>query len=1197
MSSFNVCNTPINHGLTLLEAGAGTGKTYSLVRVIARHLVENDLSIDQILTVTFTRAATAEIKGRLHELLSEISTSLKNPDLPADKTNDLVAHWRANESDEFLDNARIRISIALANFDSVAIFTIDGFFQRLIKEFAFEANQLFSVELDTDETKLIHTALRDYWRQHVYCMNQADLDTFQSYIKFDKAQSFITEALRNPHAKFDDAYQQSPSDHMAPYQALWKKFITKLNTQRATIIDFITNPPAGFKKAGYPFFKSGVPMSHIIDSMLANTSAPLINLGYLPKISFSNLQSDSSFNKGKSVDLSGHPLAELFKTIDELTETSPQHLQSAYLGDILRFVRTRLDQLKKERNVKSYSDVTNALADLLREDSATSESMKQSIKNKFHAGLIDEFQDTSPQQCTVFLNLFHHPDRYFHIIGDPKQSIYRFRGADVFSYIEAKNKADDEFSLLTNYRSTPRMIHAVNQLYQMSDDPFLVDEKITFAPALWQGQDQQEDQAVPPQGVPALHIHAISPALKNAEPIRQACYRSVARETAKLLGTPWSTIDPEKDGVIKPSDIAILVRSGKDGFAINDELTRLNIPVTVNTRTSLIESEETADVFTILTALLEPRKSDLLRMALLSASLGGGQLLAPNNDAEFDSITHQMADLHKRWHQLGLMPMMLDFVQQFNVRTRLLGLQQGQRRITNFMHVIELLDDKARTQKLTPTATVQWLEMAIQGSILDTESEVLELRIATDDAAVQIRTQHTSKGLEFPITFITSPCPSDLQYLPPQSSYHDPDSLDPMFAAIENKDGDIYEFRKKETFADASRLAYVALTRSKYICHFYLTPQSKGNPEDHAMFQMLGMPNEAALLALAENSHGCVVYDTIEPDIFELPNPPWSGKGSETNSAPALKHRDPALINITHSQRTTSFTGITRNAPEIIHDSDPDTPSETTTEPVRPTSTTAPTGATSPNFWEHLQAGASLGLVFHETLEEIDFQNTSGAENLIEEKLLKYSPWKEKPKPQQLHNIIGEIQSSLDQLVSHPLSASETDTITLDQISKRQRLTEPGFLLSGTRFSLQSLCQILTKDPPVTLPSDYLQQLQSAPPRSLDGFLTGFIDLIFEHNGRYHLLDWKTNRLRDYSPTSIAESMADHHYYLQYHLYTLALDRLLAHRLGDAYNPAQHLGSTYYVYLRGIDPTLPGRGIFTDQITPTRLNALRQAFQ
>ena len=1195
MSSFNVCTSPIEHGLTLLEAGAGTGKTYSLVRIIARHIVEQEIKIDQILTVTFTRAATAEIKSRLHDLLSEISVSLKNPDQEPGKVNDLVAHWRKEQTPEFLTQARTNISTALANFDSVAIFTIDGFFQRLLKEFAFEANTLFSVELDKDEPALIQTALRDYWRQHVYTLDAFALGVFQSQIKFEDTQRFITEALRTPDAQFDKAYDVNIQSQLDAYQNTWSDFITLLAKHKEAIEDFVRNPPAGIKKTVIPF-KSSTTDGFLseIEDMLSAPHLPRINLGKLGKIASSVLFEDSAFNKGKPNNLREHSLADIFIAIDTLAEAAPKGLKSAYLGGILRFTRKRLDQLKQEKNVQSYNDVTHTLADIFNTASPTNHSIRESIKQRFQAGLIDEFQDTSPQQCSVFLNLLHHDDRYFHIIGDPKQSIYRFRGADVFSYIQASQEANHLYELRTNYRSTPRMIHAVNEVFRSADDPFLVDKKITFSRAQWENQENQKDQkdqdkqgelflfptpTTPPKGAPSLHIHSLSSAIKTSPNIRKACNLSVCHEIIQLLGSPWSNIESEKEGLITPSDIAILVRTIKEGHQINDALSRLNIPVTLNTRSSLMESEETKQLFIILSSLLEPRKSDLLRTALLTPAMGSGSLIAVNNDTEFNRIIHDFAEMHTQWNQHGLMPMMLNFVQEFNVRNTLLTLSQGQRKLTNFMHLVELLDEKARKEKLTPSATAQWLEMAIQGTIRDTESETLELRIATDDAAIQVLTQHTSKGLEFPIVFAYSPCPSDLTYSTPSLSYHDPQTLALKFAAEENDDPEVTGQRKKEAYADSARLAYVSLTRAAYLCHFYISPLNDKKPEEHAVYQMLDLPNETGLIDLASQSSGCIVYDSIEPDIFDQPALTWkksTSNPSQQTENQTLVNRDPQNIHITRNQRTTSFTGITRNAPDVVHDSD----SEVATSP-----TVDETG-----FWTQLQAGASLGLVFHETLEEIDFQQTTGFAALIEEKLKKYSPWREQPKPSALTSMSEEIEISLQELLKHPLS----ENITLNQVALSKRLTEPAFLLSGNHFSLSSLSKILVKDPPENLPAHYIDQLKTLPPSQLEGFLTGFIDLIFEHDGRFHLLDWKTNRLPSYTPDALAESMAEHHYYLQYHLYGLALDRFLAQRLGSDYDPEKHLGQVFYVFLRGIDPATPGSGIFKDQLTTSRLESMRQ---
>ena len=245
ITQFNPVSSPIEHGLTLLEAGAGTGKTYSLVRIIVRELVEKELDPSEIVTVTFTRAATAEIKSRLHDLLSEVLRELK---LPADEMNNDIAKAWISQGEEWVENAKRRLSIALSAFDSIPIFTIDGFFQRLLKEYAFESNVLFSIELEPDDSPLIHTALQDYWRQHVYNLKGDALALFQQSVDFNKAKKFLSEALRSSEVTLDHAYSESADALNADYAKAWHSFVAVLQQHEDTLRDFIDNPTTGIKK-------------------------------------------------------------------------------------------------------------------------------------------------------------------------------------------------------------------------------------------------------------------------------------------------------------------------------------------------------------------------------------------------------------------------------------------------------------------------------------------------------------------------------------------------------------------------------------------------------------------------------------------------------------------------------------------------------------------------------------------------------------------------------------------------------------------------------------------------------------------------------------------------------------------------------------------------------------------------------------
>ena len=437
---FDPIRSPIEPGLTLLEAGAGTGKTYSLVRIIARELVEEEIPVDRILTVTFTRAATAEIKARLHALLTEVLAHLKEP--PEEKPNDLAAHWTAR-GEEFANAARTRISVALAAFDSAPIFTIDGFFQRLMREYAFESQVPFSVELETDEAALVDTALRDYWRQHVYPLTGADLEMFGRSVKLAQAQDFIGEALRNADAELAPEYSRSPGEQIETFAGRWRGFVALLGQRREALREFVDSPPDGILKSSTPFKKGTAEKFWTeVDRFLEQPDKLPKSPGRLVYIAGSRLFAEKAFKKGQYVDLRGHGLADLFEAVDGIVEAFPAHLASAYLGEIYRYVGGRLEQLKAERRVQTYNGVTAHLAGLFDSGSAQAEAIKRALKRRYGAVLIDEFQDTSPQQCSVFLNLFRDRDQFFHIIGDPKQSIYRFRGADVFSYIRASEKAD-----------------------------------------------------------------------------------------------------------------------------------------------------------------------------------------------------------------------------------------------------------------------------------------------------------------------------------------------------------------------------------------------------------------------------------------------------------------------------------------------------------------------------------------------------------------------------------------------------------------------------------------------------------------------------------------------------------------------------------------------------------------------------------
>ena len=522
--------------------------------------------------------------------------------------------------------------------------------------------------------------------------------------------------------------------------------------------------------------------------------------------------------------------------------------------------------------------------------------------------------------------------------------------------------------------------------------------------------------------------------------------------------------------------------------------------------------------------------------------------------------------------------MMLDLIQYYQLRPYLLNLSQGLRRVTNILHLTEVLDKKARDENLSPESITRWLSLAQQGEIGDTESGTLELRIATDAEAVTVLTQHRSKGLQFPITFVLPPCKKNLKHpFTPDLTYHDPLTNEAIVAAYEDKGSTSFDLRIRETCADRARLAYVALTRSESLCHFYYVAEDPKCPEQHAVYQMLGCPDKDTLENLPAVSNDCIAYHFLTSEQLAKPIPPYEAT-AQVSTAP-LDTRKLTDTNLTRSLSTTSFSAISHHT----HDAFSHIAENTVTKlPLQ-----EDTG-----LWKDLKAGASLGSTFHEILEEIDFTVKPAPLDLIITKLEKYSPWWQRPEEKAITAIAYSIQESVNTLLDHSIDG----TIKLSSISLQQRMTEPEFLLRGEHFCLSILANILQHNPPPHLPEHYLTSLQGLSTQQLSGYLTGFVDLIFEHDGKFHILDWKTNRIPSNDQAGLSAVMAEHHYYLQYHLYALALDRYLANRLKEHYDPEQHLGNIYYIFLRGVDPDLPQSGVFFDQFSRARLTSLQSAY-
>jgi len=1147
MSSFHPIQTPIQSGLTLLEAGAGTGKTYCLVRLVARQIVEQAIPIQAILTVTFTKAATAEIQTRLQALLHQLFRELREP--TAENRLDLTTEW-LSRGEDFLKLALDRLHIALCNFDRANIYTIDSFFQRLTRDFSLDCRTLSSVEIEPQSAPLIQMALRDYWRQHVYPMTADEYADFS--ISFHTAESFLQQRFQTPNAQLDPAY----TTHLEQYQIPWDAFLSELLLRHTELTEFLANQTGCFHGGKPPFNRTKDKLLGYIQEILADPDQLNLQPDLLHLLSVHHLSLPSLLKKGASFSIEEHPLLPLFHKVTPLLSIPSQWKQCLQLGNIEAYVQQRLPQIKAEMQVQTYDDITNNLYDLLQ--TRNGDKIRYSCRAKYQSVSIDEFQDTSPYQCDIFLKLFHHPGGTLHIIGDPKQSIYRFRGADVFAYLNARSLADHRYELLTNHRSSQSLVQGINHIFQQSEDPFFSGQSIKFHPANAANLDTPNQIPLEVRHIEGNHEADIA--------------QDVTAQISQLLGADWDALYQEKTGTIQANDISILVRNGHQAQNLFQALTLANIPCSIRTNTNLFQSQEAQEFRILLDALMQPHRIGPIKLALLTPALGSGTSLHQDDD-ELLPIMEHFTNAHETWNLRGLLPAVNQLDQALHLRRALLSLTGGERRVTNYFHLAELLDTKARKDSLYPLAITNWLEAALQGDRSDVEAETDQLRVASDAQAVQIQTIHSSKGLQFPIVFL----PFTYGQVKKDGLIYHQDGQTHI-APYRDKRTSI-EQRITEEKADSARLLYVALTRAESRCILHVDIPKQSSKKEIAFHEMLAKPTKEDWVNIALQSQGTLRFTTISPE--EIPT--THTQRAETTGSPFFNdlHCAPSLERRPQRQHSTSsFTGLTRNLPDP-KDLDPyETHHHSLNEYDQ--------GET---FWAAFQPGSSLGLVFHEFFEEADFQDTSQHEDLFKAKLDKYQPYRTNtPVP---FSTVRQVAAWIPSVLTHQLHPSLP--IRLADIGNYQRLNEASFLLTTHDLSLVEFANILDHSPPPYLPEGYTKKLRRMPKKQFVGFLDGIIDLIFEHGGRYHLLDWKTNQIEENTPQGLANLMAYHHYFLQYHLYSLALDALLRKRIKN-YDPERHLGEIFYLFLRGVTPGQVGSGVYTDRLSPIRLARLSNKF-
>lgn len=1187
MRELNLFDCPLR-GTNLIEASAGTGKTYTIAALVLRLMLEADLAVGQILVVTFTEAATSELKDRIRRRISDAAEAF------AGAQTDDAFFLQLMEKHTETAAVRRKLDTALANFDEASIFTIHGFCLRALQDHAFAGGILLDTLLVADQRDILREVVQDFWREHLSQMSPLFLDYAEtSQFSLESLLDLLKEKnLVNPHARI------IPSVEVPDCSAQEADFLGEFEeTARAWVgaageIETILSVHPALNRRTYSP-KSIPGWLGIMDAMLSGECLTCNLETPFPKFTWTQIQ--AAVKKGHSAP--DHPF---FHRCDRLMEAGGR-LRKSYdqviLGlqvKLLGRLQRELGKRKASKNVLFFDDLLLKLEEAL--NGPGGDALAEAIRARYKAALIDEFQDTDAIQYAIFRKIFEQDSSTLFLIGDPKQAIYGFRGADIFAYMNASKSASRRFTLGENWRSEPCLIEGVNTVFNNRSNPFVY-EDIAFQPARPAATKAHECMRIDGRQPEPLTLWFLKASrVSRDKTINKGVARkhiadAVSAEISRILAMGHARRAFIGEQRIIPGDMAVLTRTNMEARMVQKALSRLGIPAVLHGTENLFDSREANEMELLLAAVTAPGEEGLLKAALATDMIGlrGEELDALMGDeAGWEDRLIKFAEYHDTWVKQGFFGMIRLLLSREQVLPRLMSREGGERRCTNVLHLSEVLHRTAVEGDLSVLGLVKWL--STQRDPGTPRLDEYQLRLESDENAVRIVTIHKSKGLEYPIVF----CPfawggSDAGKCP--LVFHDGTDENRLTIDVGSPEWQTNALMAgKEQLAENLRLLYVAMTRARHQCTLVWGPIR--NAETSAPAYLLhpsataewdgnlpsmkagsrGLDEDAMwrdLEALRQGSHGCV-------GLVEMPLE--KGVPLEPAGSPASELARRSFDGrIDRSWGISSFSSLVTNQPHRADLADRD---ETALEHVVVEIVMdgqASDIATHNTFT--FPRGAAAGVFLHDLFEHLDLIGWNEADDmkLVSEKLKEHgldAAWTD------------TVCTMIQNVLTTPFGSSFGD-FTLSMVGKESILKELEFIFPLQRQGRARLLELLSQHVGETTRARGFGSGDRAASETVEGFMKGFIDLVFRFDDRFYILDWKSNhmgnRIEDYGREALERAVEQNHYTLQYTLYTVALHLFLKARL-PGYSYESHFGEVFYIFLRGIDPARgPGFGIFRDR--------------
>lgn len=1174
-------------GRSLIEASAGTGKTWTIAVLYLRLLLEREIPLSprQIVVTTFTDAAAQELKERLRSKLEwALLKAIPDKELDREPSPDeawLRKRWD-DEGTRIRDLARLRL--ALAEMDVAPISTLHSLCRRILVEYPFACGVTFELGDMVSGTTLLDEVAADLWRRFQQGEVSDELVELQRAIEPDLTLNQLKSNLKLCLAPGAVVDQGTSIELDALLPAEWAQRLNNL-LERTELFRANSRqlPQAWRYLAKFICERTPFPDAAVIKQLLAADALDGVLKG----------------GKGDSEVLAA---AEFSTEIAPKLEEHRNYLQRRFWREATEFVRANIHSRLQTRNQLTFDELLSRVSDALaREAETESRPLADALFAAWPVALVDEFQDTDAQQYGILDAVYRDADKEKRgrlvMIGDPKQAIYRFRGGDIHAYQRAAETADPEgrLTLGTNHRSSRALVEAFNQFYDSGGVSLSVkeDHSIKYMNVL--ASSRQDETPLLVDGSPIekpLQIHFNASVGTKSAQRKGSALAACANQIAAMLRSESHFIGKKR---LEPSDIAVLLPTGGDIIELRDLLSSLGVPCVTTTRTSVFDTDIARELQLVLYAVAYPSDLRAVRAAVSTRLWGGSlSLLQRRADdvASWQDDVEQFHHKHAMWAKRGLQSVVNRLLAR--MAPRYLETLGGERALTDLRHLGELLQAQSEISA-GKEELLAWFNSARSGTESDggEAADAAQLRVESDGARVRLMTLHASKGLEFPIVFLPL-----------------------MWSHVERKGAEIYvasdrktgrrsiefsseaEERELEELQDERfRVLYVAMTRAVHACHVFALPWDRGSGNSSKKAEGTKRSAFDVMLEKAQfafESGACSRIHWVDGWL----SPELADSKPAESRVTQRKARNLPLQSTQPMEAKYSFTALvsgrsTSTVDEQDEGEDEPTPNTSVSVSEGPVSTLSAAGQT------HLELDALAevrGSTFGNAIHDIFELRTIGKPLLAQRSLVESTLAAEGVRHKDIDeaDLVDLVTTRIQGALEAPLGLLQAPTKSLNDLPAESLRAEMEFYFPVERVSMAALRLACAKfeDADLVPNSD----------RVLSGLMNGKIDLTFELDGRFHVLDYKSNylgnaqehTLAQYEGENLLAAMNKAHYRFQALIYTIAVDRYLKQRLGRKYDRSLHLGECVYLFVRAAG-LAPNVGIWRHRFPNDLLTAVDQA--